>query len=416
MTGPAHPVEQPEERPLRPLTRLQMWTIAFGLVSMGVGFTVSFVVASPLARAAGLTEVEVAGILTLSAFAYAFLTPAWGRLANRIGRKRVMVFALYAMAVTNTAFIFALDAALQGVVTGISALLALAFARLSFGLLAPGLQPAALAAITDATTPRTRAAGMGLVGAAMSVGSILGPAGAAGLAEFGPLAPLWGAVVFSIVAGTVIAFVLPPTRKQAPTSQRPKPLKMTDARVRQHLLFLFSYFVAVGAIQQTLAWLVKDRFALGQAGAVQMTGLVFAIMAVALVAVQFGYVARQKPDPRRMLPLGLGLIMAGYFIAAVPAPFWVLGGAFILVGTGSALSVPAGNALATLSVSETEQGAAAALVAAAPPAGFVVGPLLGAALYTVSHQLPLIVSAAAMGVLLVYALSVRTRPRLEQAE
>lgn len=404
-----------EDTPLRPLTRLQMYIIALGLVSMGIGMTVSFVVAAPLTRDAGLTELEVAGILTLSAFFYALLTPAWGRLANRVGRKRIMVFALWMMALTNAAFILALDAALKGVVVGFAAFLLLAFTRLAFGLLAPGLQPAALSAITDATTARTRAAGMGLVGASMSIGSILGPAGAAVLAEFGALAPIWGAVIFSMITGTIIGFVLPPTRNKAGVSQRPQPLKMTDVRVRAHLLFLFSYFVAVGMIQQTMAWLVKDRFGLDRAEAVQLTGIVFGVMAIALVVVQFGYVARQKPDPRHMLPAGLALIVIGYVTAILPAGLWALSLSFAVVGVGSALTVPAANALATLSVGEAEQASAAALVAAAPPAGFVVGPLLGAALYMANHQLPLAVSSAAMAVLFAYALIVVRNMTIERS-
>lgn len=395
------PPAQPDV-PLRPLTRVQMYTIALGIVSMGVGMTISFVVAAPLARDAGLTELEVAGVLTLSAFFYAYLTPFWGRLANRFGRKRVMVFSLYMMALTNAAFILALDAALKGVVVGLGAFLLLVVTRLAFGLLSPGLQPAALASMTDATTMHNRASGMGLIGAAMSVGSILGPAAAAILAEFGPLAPIWGAVIFSVIVGTIIAFVLPPTRK-GPASARPAPLKMTDVRVRGHLLFLFCYFVAVGIMQQTLAWLVKDRYDLGQSGAVQMTGIVFAAMAVALVITQFGYVARRKPDPRKMLPVGLGLVGVGYLLALISGSLPAMAVSFAVVGLGSALTVPAGNALATLAVTPPEQGAAAALVAAAPPAGFVIGPLFGAGLYMVSHILPLAVSSAVMFALLVYA-------------
>jgi len=410
MSDPASP------RPLRPLTQVQIYVIAFALLSMGVGMTVSFVVAAPLAREAGLSELQVAGILTVSAFFYALLTPAWGRLANRIGRKRVMVFSLAAMGVTNAAFILGLSAALQGVVTGISAFFMLAVIRLSFGLLAPGLQPAAFSAITDATTPINRAAGMGLLGAAMSIGSILGPAGAAGLAELGALAPLWGSVVFSLIAACVIALALPATRK--PVGDRPPPvrLRVSDRRVLPHLAFLFVYFVAVGSIQQTLAWLIQDRFELGQADAVQAAGLTFSAMAVALVVVQFGYVNPRKPDPRHMLLSGLACITAGYGLSILHLPFWGLCTAFFIVGIGAALVVPAANALATLGVTPEEQGAAASLVAAAPPAGFVVGPLLGAILYSLSADLPLMVSAAVMAGLWLYALSHQRKAPAPAAE
>ena len=39
----------------------------YTIIAMGAGMSINFVVVAPLARKAGLTEIEVAGILTLSA-------------------------------------------------------------------------------------------------------------------------------------------------------------------------------------------------------------------------------------------------------------------------------------------------------------------------------------------------------------
>ena len=56
------------DTPLRPLSAFQQGMIAFASVAMGAGMTINFVVVAPLARKAGLTrELQVAGILTLSA-------------------------------------------------------------------------------------------------------------------------------------------------------------------------------------------------------------------------------------------------------------------------------------------------------------------------------------------------------------
>ena len=392
-----------EHAALRPLSSLQKWVIAIALVSMGVGMTISFVVAPPLARDAGLSEREVAGILTGSSFLYAILTPVWGRIANTVGRKRVMVFALLASAATNSLFIFSLSAALNGAVVGFQAFLLLAVVRASFGLLGSGLQPSAFASMTDATTARDRAAGLGFLGAAMSVGSILGPTSAALLAQFGALAPLWGAVVFAAVCGVFVLFVLPADHAGA-GGARPKPLSMWDKRVRVFVLFLIAYFMAVACMQQTLAWFVTDRYALGRAQAVQSTGYIFAIMAFFMVMVQTFYVARYKPRPRFMLPIGIAMVATGYALAIIHLPFWFLCISFMVVGAGSALVVPALNALGTLTVDQDEQGGAAALMAMAPPAGFVIGPLIGGELYMIGHDLPLTVSALAMVGLLIFAL------------
>lgn len=394
------------DTPLRPLTSFQQGMIGLASVAMGAGMTINFVVVAPLARKAGLTEVQVAGILTLSAAIYALMIPQWGRWADRFGRKRVMVFSLMAMGFTNMAFLFALEAALAGMITGLTMFFTLVFVRIWFGLLSPGLQPASMAAMTDATTPANRAAGLGMLGAAMSIGSILGPAGATVLAPFGALVPLWGSIVLCISCGVLIAFALPKSRSTRQSAARPSPLAMRDPRVFPHLLFLFTYFVAVGMIQQTLGWFLEDRYDLAEERTVLFAGIAFGCLAVAMVIVQFGYVQPRKPDPKRMLPTGLFLIAVGYVLANLLAPFWAVCIAFLIVGAGAALAVPAANALGSLSVDRHEQGSAAALLAAAPPAGFIFGPLLGAFLYQIGAPLPLYMSATVMALLGAYAILV----------
>ena len=394
------------DTPLRPLTSFQQSMIALASVAMGAGMSINFVVVAPLARQAGLTEVQVAGILTLSAAIYALMIPQWGRWADRFGRKRVMVFSLMAMGFTNMAFLFALEAALAGMITGMTMFFTLVFVRVWFGLLSPGLQPASMAAMTDATTRTSRAAGLGMLGAAMSIGSILGPAGATVLAPFGALMPLWGSIVLCLSCGVLIAFALPKSRSSRQSAKRPTPLAMRDPRVFPHLLFLFTYFVAVGMIQQTLGWFLEDRYDLGEERTVLFAGIAFACLAIAMVVVQFGYVQPRKPDPRGMLPTGLFLIAIGYVLANVLMPFWAVCIAFLIVGGGAALAVPAANALGSLSVDQHEQGSAAALLAAAPPSGFIFGPLIGASLYQLGAPLPLYASAFVMALLGAYAVLV----------
>lgn len=407
------------ETPLHPLTAFQRGMLMLATIAMGAGMSINFVVVAPLTRKAGLGEVEVAAILTLSTLLYAVMIPRWGRIADRVGRKRVMVFSLIAMGVTNMAFLFTLEAGLAGIITGTSLMLTLIFVRLWFGLLTPGLQPASMAAMTDATTPINRAAGLGMLGAGMSIGSILGPAGAAALAPFGALAPLWGTIVFCILIGILLGFTLPRTVKRPRNAARPKPLSMLDARVRPHLIFLVSYFIGVGMVQQTLGWFIEDRYSLagdnpaavGQT-AVLYTGIVFSCMAAATIAVQFGYISRLKPDPRKVLWMGLAMVAVGYIAADAFHAFPILCAAFLLIGAGSALAIPSANALGSLSVSREEQGAAAALMSAAPPAGFIFGPLIGAGLYQLNHALPLIASAVLVGSLAVYAMLVTARQPL----
>ncbi len=396
MTLPTSP--SATDMPLRPLSQMQQAAIAFGTVSMGASMSIAFVVVSPLARDAGLSEIQVAGILAISTLMFTFMIPVWGRLADRYGRKPIMVFSLLMMALTNAAFIFALNAALMGIVTGLSAFFLLAFVRFWFGVLGPGLQPASMAAMADATTPRTRAAGMGLLGAGMSLGIIVGPAGAVALARFGPLMPIWGAVALSAIAGLVIALILPRTHTGV-HSERPDPLPLRDKRLFPVLVFLLAYFATVSGVQQTIAWLITDRYGLERTEAIQGSGLVLTSMGIMLMIVQFAYIARKKPSPYKMLPAGLVMVAAGYLVTVL-APslaFMCLG--FAIVGIGAAFCVPSLNAIGTLSVLPEEQGAASALLSAAPPAGYIIGPVLASGLYMLHHALPLSLAALMIAVL-----------------
>ncbi len=395
-----------EEVPLRPLSSFQQGVISLALISMGAGFSISFLVISPLAREAGLTEIEVAIVLVGSSLLYTVLTPTWAKLAERFGRKRVMVFSMFASAGTNALFIFALNAALTAVVTGAAAFWLLIVVRMSFGILSPGLHPASMAAMADATTAKTRAAGMGLMGASMALGQIIGPAGISVLAPFGAMAPIWGSVVFSALCAVFTGFALPPTRKvrnQAERANRPPPLKLRDPRIRTFILALLFYFVAVAAIQQAIVWLVQDRFDYGKEVAIQRASLIYVSLSITMVGTQFGIIQRFKPDPNKILFPGLLLIATGYLITAFAPFLWMMCAGFLVVGIGAALAIAALNALGSMTVPIEEQGQAASLLAIAPPAGYIAGPLLGAALYMIYPPLPLFMSAAMMAMLAIWS-------------
>lgn len=408
-----------EEVPVRPLSGFQQGVIALALVSMGAAFSISFLVIAPLAREAGLTEIQVAIVLVGSSLLYTSMTPVWAKLAERFGRKRVMVFSMYASAATNALFLLALDAALQAVVTGMAAFWLLVFVRMTFGVLSPGLHPASMAAMADATTAKTRAAGMGLAGAAMALGQIIGPAGISVLAPFGAMAPIWGSVVFSVICGTITGFALPPTRKDrsiAKGLKRPAPLKLRDRRLRTFLLALLFYFIAVAAIQQAIVWLVQDRFDLDKELAIQRASYIYVSLSVSMIATQFGYIQRHKPNPSNILIPGLVLITFGYVVTALAGSIWLMCIGFFIVGIGAALAVAALNALGSLAVPADEQGQAASLLAIAPPAGYIAGPILGAALYMAYPPLPLFVSAAMMGILALWSVAFKKQQKSSIAD
>ncbi len=389
-----------DERPMVPLNRLQVVTLFLSVVGMGIGMTMNYVILAPIARESGMTEHMVGIVLSLSALVYAVFTPFWGRMVSSIGVRKVIAICLTFSALTTGALALALNAVMQHAVVGLNAVFLLILVRTLFGILTPGVLPASMAAMIDATAPATRATGMGLIGSAISIGYVLGPAGAALLSSMGKLVPLWGVSFVYLVSATAVWSLFPEPSRERLSGTQQKTVKFFDRRIQPYMAFLFVYFTMVGAIQTTLAWLVMDRYGVeGIASGIQFAGLAFFCHAIGMIIVQFGYLRRSTTNPRRLLPVGLLLIALAHLGVIIFPSLLVLYVLFFLAGTGAALVVPAANALASLTVPREEQQSVAASLAAVPPWGLVVAPILGAALYEAGVVYPLVASATSMGLL-----------------
>jgi len=124
-------------------------------------------------------------------------SPVWGDLSDRIGRKPVMVIGVLGNAISMLIF-------------GLSNSLWMLFAsRALAGILSSATFPTAMAFISDSTSERDRGGGMGLIGAAMGVGMILGPGIGGWLAGSSLSTPFFLAAGLSFIAAVLTALFLP---------------------------------------------------------------------------------------------------------------------------------------------------------------------------------------------------------------
>ena len=68
--------------------------LLFAIVALGFSFSVLFAVLAPLGREVGLTEFQISTILAASSLTMFLASPRWGRLSDRVGRKRIMIIGL----------------------------------------------------------------------------------------------------------------------------------------------------------------------------------------------------------------------------------------------------------------------------------------------------------------------------------
>ena len=124
-------------------------------------------------------------------------SPIWGGVSDRIGRKPVLMIGVLGFALTQLLF---------GLSTAFWMLLA---SRVLAGVLSSATLPTAMAYIGDSTTERDRGGGMGIIGAAMGVGMVLGPGIAGWMASYSLALPFFFATGLSVVALVFIFLLLP---------------------------------------------------------------------------------------------------------------------------------------------------------------------------------------------------------------
>lgn len=109
------------------------------------------------------TPAQVGLLMAVYSAAQFISAPFWGRLSDRIGRRPVLLGTIFA-------------ASLSYVWLGFADTLITLFAARAVGGLMAGNISTAFAYAADVTTRENRAKGMGMIGAAFSIGFILGPA------------------------------------------------------------------------------------------------------------------------------------------------------------------------------------------------------------------------------------------------
>ena len=87
---------QAAESPASPLSpkefRYARMILLLALIAVGFGFTVLFAILGPLGREVGMSELQISSIIAASSLVVFLASPRWGRLSDRWGRKRCLLY------------------------------------------------------------------------------------------------------------------------------------------------------------------------------------------------------------------------------------------------------------------------------------------------------------------------------------
>jgi MFS family permease len=273
----------------------------------------------------------------------------------------------------------------------------LVVARVLGGLMAGNLS-VATAAVADVTDEKSRAKGMGMLGASFGVGFILGPtlggvlsllrvdellAGVPGVNPFSGAA--LGAFLLSALNLVWVMRRLPETKRTSERTQR-RPLNPVRLfapsdipGVSRTNLVYFLFLVAFAGMEFTLTFLARDRFGY----TALENAYLFVYVGVILALVQGGVVRKVAPrfGEKRLALAGITLIVPALAIIGFAPSQVVLYAGLFFLATGSALATPSLTALVSLYAPDERQGEALGTFRSLGSLARAIAPLIAASLY-----------------------------------
>lgn len=354
---------------------------------MGFAQTVLFAILAPLGREVGLVEVQIGAIISSSSLTLFLISPFWGRASDTWGRRRILLVGLFGYSFGTLLFAGVFQAALLGLIVPITTLILLIITRVANATVMGAVSPSASAYMADITTVKDRIKGMGALGAAGNIGSIMGPAIGGLLASISLLTPLYFSILLTLVAAVLTLLVLPELPKSK-VIKKPERLKFTDPRIFPLVVAGVFLFMGFAIVHQTIAFRFQDELGLDGVQTAKIVGISMMFSAAAALFAQLILVPRLTVRPFVLLRISMPMMMIAFAIMALGQSQQMYIISMCILGLGVGLAGPGFMAGASVAVSSDEQGAVAGLAGACPPLGFTIGPLLGTYLYSIDGALP----------------------------
>lgn len=368
-----------------------------------VGFGIIIPILPFLIKKLGGGSTAIGLFMSVYSIMQFFFAPFWGQLSDRIGRRPVLLIGLSGYALTFILF---------GLLDNLWMMIGV---RALSGMISSATLPTAMAYLADITAGSERSRSMGIVGAAMGMGMIFGPALGGWLGHYSFSMPFF-------VAGGLAALLIPFAWRFLPESLSNEARKVSASNrairpdlqlLRQPIAVLFLVALVanftMAMFEATFALLAAETIGFGP----KQMGAIFTFLGVIGVIIQGGLLGRlsRRLGDAKLVKAGSWLSGAGLLLIIASANKYLmyLGTAINMVG--GSLQGPTTNSLAS-KASGQNQGAAMGLLQSSASLGRILGPLSGGALYAWNRSLPYLLGAALL--FLVITLSSNRIGELEQ--
>ena len=358
-----------------------------GLLGNAAGHSFLFVVLPPLGRRMGLADFQTGALLSLGALALIIAAPVWGLVAERRGRRPVLLIGFGGVAIAMALLGLAVELRLAGTIAASAVFAALLAIRVLQSITSGGLLPAAQAYMADTTSADARAGGMGRMAASFGLGSVVGASLAWVFAGIGLPLGFAAIAAFVAVAGLMCWRSLPePQRPQSASTQDASSIAF--GRIWPFLLVTVLGVTTYALLQATTALRLQDTLGLSPEAAAGRAGATLTAASLAMVIAQGFLVGRLGWAPQRLMMVGGALALAAMLVMALLPGYPALLAGLCALGLGLGLLLPGNLAALSLATGAGAQGKVAGVNAIGQGLGMVLGPIVGTTLLQKSPVAP----------------------------
>ncbi len=364
--------------------------LSFTLVVVMLGFGIIIPILPFYVEHFGGGGTAMGALMSAFSVAQFIFSPIWGSLSDRYGRKPILMVGILGNAISHLLFAFSTE------------LWMLVASRALGGILSSATLPTAMAFISDSTSEKERGGGMGIVGAAMGIGMVLGPGLGGMMAGMSLQAPFYLAAALSMVSLLLVWVLLPESlaAEQRTTGkvkiQGPQIKEMISALtgpIGFLLILAFLHNFALTNFEGIYGFYAQKRYGYDE----KTIGLILTVVGLVSAIVQgglTGLVSKRFGDAR-VIKASLLASIFGFAAMIFPntlplvisaAGFFVLTNSMLRPGVSSLISKKA----------DIGQGTAMGLNNAFMSLGRIIGPLWAGSVLDMNINYPFITGAIIM--------------------
>lgn len=348
-----------------------------------VGFGIIIPVLPFFAEEIGASPTELGWLMAVYSLMQLLFAPMWGRISDRIGRKPVLLIGIAGLALSF--FLFAISTELW----------MLFAARIIGGILSSANMPTSMAYVADITTPEDRGKGMGIIGAAVGLGFIFGPAIGGLFSKVSLNTPFWIAGIVSLITFVFVLFVLKESlsrEERELARRRNAATPWGTVKGTMGILYFLSFFISfsLAGLEATFAYYAAVRAGIDTVN----LGYIFMIMGFAGAAVQGGLVGRfiKKFGEGKVIQAGIIVSIIGFGLILLIKDFFTAALFLTIFGLGNGVIRPSVSSLLT-KINTSGHGSVTGVLSSFESLGRILGPPLAGLLYETMIDLPYISGA-----------------------